>query len=70
MDAPKYLTLVMLFEPEPVRGLAPGITAGLNAAPTTARIVHRIAPVLGVLPRPIGASEPREGPFDALTAAQ
>jgi cell division protein FtsI (penicillin-binding protein 3) len=70
MDAPKYLTLVMLFEPEPVPGLAPGITAGLNAAPTTARIVHRIAPVLGVLPRPIGASEPREGPFDALTAAQ
>jgi cell division protein FtsI (penicillin-binding protein 3) len=70
MDRPHYLTLVMLFEPEPVAGLAPGITAGLNAAPTTARLVHRIAPVLGVLPRLIGRSEPQEGPFDALSAAQ
>ena len=70
MDRPNYLTLVMLFEPEPVAGLAPGITAGLNAAPTTARIVHRIAPVLGVLPRLIGRSEPQQGPFDALSAAQ
>jgi cell division protein FtsI (penicillin-binding protein 3) len=70
MDRPHYLTLVMLFEPEPVAGLAPGITAGLNAAPTTARLVHRIAPVLGVLPRVIGRSEPQEGPFDALSAAQ
>jgi cell division protein FtsI (penicillin-binding protein 3) len=70
MDAPRYLTLVMLFEPEAVAGLAPGITAGLNAAPTTARIVHRIAPVLGVLPRLIGRAEPKGGPFDALSEAQ
>jgi cell division protein FtsI (penicillin-binding protein 3) len=70
MDRPNYLTLVMLFEPEPVAGLAPGITAGLNAAPTTARIVHRIAPLLGVLPRLIGRSEAQEGPFDGLSAAQ
>jgi cell division protein FtsI (penicillin-binding protein 3) len=67
MDAPNYLTLVMLFEPEPVAGIAPGITAGVNAAPTTARIVHRIAPVLGVLPRLIGRSD---GQFDAPSVAQ
>jgi cell division protein FtsI (penicillin-binding protein 3) len=67
MDAPNYLTLVMLFEPEPVAGIAPGITAGVNAAPTTARIVHRIAPVLGVLPRLIGRSD---GAFDAPSVAQ
>ncbi len=70
MDAPQYLTLVMLFEPEPVAGIAPGITAGVNAAPTTARIVHRIAPVLGVLPRLIGGAEPKGSPFDALPEAQ
>ena len=29
------------------------ITAGLNAAPVTARIVERIAPLLGVLPRAV-----------------
>src|SRR6185295_10266831 len=70
MDAPNYLTLVMLFEPEPVAGIAPGITAGLNAAPTTARIVHRIAPVLGVLPRLIGRAEATDAQFDAPPVAQ
>jgi cell division protein FtsI (penicillin-binding protein 3) len=70
MDAPNYLTLVMLFEPEPVAGIAPGITAGVNAAPTTARIVHRIAPVLGVLPRLIGRAEPTDAQFDAPSVAQ
>jgi cell division protein FtsI (penicillin-binding protein 3) len=70
MDAPNYLTLVMLFEPEPIAGVAPGITAGVNAAPTTARIVHRIAPVLGVLPRLIGRAEPMDSQFDAPSVAQ
>jgi cell division protein FtsI (penicillin-binding protein 3) len=70
MDAPQFLTLVMLLEPEPVAGSAPGITAGLNAAPTTALIVHRIAPVLGVLPRLVGGAEPKGSPFDALSEAQ
>jgi len=70
MDAPNYLTLVMLFEPEPIAGVAPGITAGVNAAPTTARIVHRIAPVLGVLPRLIGRAEPIDSQFDAPPVAQ
>lgn len=51
-DQPKYLTLVMLFEPN---GEATGgqITAGVNAAPVTAKVVARIAPVLGLLPRRI-----------------
>jgi len=70
MDAPNYLTLVMLFEPEPAAGIAPGITAGVNAAPTTARIVDRIAPVLGVLPRLVGRAEPTDGQFDAPSVAQ
>jgi len=69
MDAPQYLTLVMLFEPGP-SGPGSGITAGVNAAPTTARVVERIAPVLGVLPRLIARAEPSAGPFDALSEAQ
>jgi cell division protein FtsI (penicillin-binding protein 3) len=50
MDAPRFLTLVMLFEPQSGE-TGSRITAGLNAAPATARIVERIAPILGVLPR-------------------
>jgi cell division protein FtsI (penicillin-binding protein 3) len=51
MDAPKYVVLVSLFEPQTGEAGAGHITAGANAAPATARIVERIAPLLGVLPR-------------------
>ncbi len=55
MDAPRYITLVSLFEPKPAEATNGGITAGVNAAPVTARIVERIAPILGILPRRIEA---------------
>ncbi len=51
MDQPRYVLLVSLFEPQPEDAAKGGITAGLNAAPVTAAIVARIAPILGVLPR-------------------
>jgi cell division protein FtsI (penicillin-binding protein 3) len=51
MDAPRFVTLVMLFEPQGQDETRGQITAGVNAAPTTGRIVERIAPLLGVLPR-------------------
>ncbi len=57
MDDPRYVTLVMLFEPQGSDETKGGITAGLNAAPTTGRIVERIAPILGILPRRAGAGE-------------
>ena len=69
MDAPKYVVLVSLFEPQTGEGGAGHITAGVNAAPATARIVQRIAPLLGVLPRPLGATG-AEGAFDAPRPAQ
>ena len=59
MDEPRYVMLVMLFEPQGSDETKGGITAGLNAAPTTARIVERIAPILGVLPRQAGVGEGR-----------
>ena len=70
MDAPKYVVLVLLFEPQTGEGRGDHITAGLNAAPTTARIVERIAPLLGVLPRRVELRTPEAGPFDAPPAAQ
>ena len=46
------------------------ITAGLNAAPATARIVERIAPLLGVLPRRMEAPTLEPARFDASPGAQ
>lgn len=45
---PRYITLVLLFEPKGQEATGGEITAGRNAAPTTARIIERIAPLLGV----------------------
>jgi cell division protein FtsI (penicillin-binding protein 3) len=50
-DKPKYLILVMYDEPQPTKETYGFATAGWNAAPTTGRIVGRIAPLLGVEPR-------------------
>jgi cell division protein FtsI (penicillin-binding protein 3) len=70
MDAPKYVVLVLLFEPHTGEGNGDRITAGLNAAPATARIVERIAPLLGVLPRRVDAPTPEPAKFDAPPGAQ
>ena len=62
MDAPRYVVLVLLFEPQSGEGRGQHITAGVNAAPTTARIVERIAPLLSVLPRLEPAPAPSARP--------
>lgn len=49
-DAPRYVTFVVIFEPERTAASGGEITAGRTAAPVTARIVERIAPLLGVAP--------------------
>lgn len=51
IDKPRYLTLVLLFEPERTAASAGEITASHTAAPLTSRIVGRIAPLLGLAPR-------------------
>ena len=68
MEQPQYMSLVLLFEPQGTPETGGRITAGVNAAPVTARIVERIAPILGVLPRLV---EARTDPaFDAPGQAQ
>ncbi|WP_082733852.1 peptidoglycan D,D-transpeptidase FtsI family protein [Polycladidibacter hongkongensis] len=49
MDKPEYELLIMLDEPKPLEGQKYA-TAGWNAVPTTANVVRRIAPMLGVVP--------------------
>ncbi|MFN0022772.1 MAG: peptidoglycan D,D-transpeptidase FtsI family protein [Parvularculaceae bacterium] len=48
--APRYTVLVTLDEPQAVDGTFGYATAGWNAAPAYARIVERLAPILGVMP--------------------
>ncbi|HEV1999714.1 MAG TPA: penicillin-binding transpeptidase domain-containing protein, partial [Xanthobacteraceae bacterium] len=50
-DAPRYLVLVMLDEPQRTPESRGQATAGVNAAPTTGKIIARIAPLLGLAPR-------------------
>ena len=67
MRDPRYVTLVMLFEPKPSPETKNQILAGLNAAPTTARLIQRIAPLLGIIPAgtdllPAGDTETFDAP--------
>ena len=64
-DAPEYFVLVMLDEPQRVAASNNHATAGVNAAPTAARIIERIAPILGVAPR----LEQDQRKFDAKVLA-
>ena len=54
--APRYLLLIMLDDPKPVKatkehkGTYGYATAGWNAAPTAGRMIVRLAPILGVSP--------------------
>jgi len=50
-DDPRYLVLVMLDEPQPLPETHGYATSGWNAAPTAAKVITRIAPMLGLLPR-------------------
>jgi cell division protein FtsI (penicillin-binding protein 3) len=76
MEAPRYVSLVMLFEPQGTPETEGRITAGVNAAPVTGRIVARIAPLLGVLPRGVDRIKAGDAkgdgppPFDAPREAQ
>lgn len=49
-DKPEYVVFIMIDEPQPTPA-AKGLTvAGVNAAPTTGRVIKRLAPLLQVKP--------------------
>ena len=50
-DDPRYLVLIMLDEPQPIPETHGFATSGWNAAPVTAKVIARIAPLLGLEPR-------------------
>jgi cell division protein FtsI (penicillin-binding protein 3) len=51
-DDPHYLLLIMLDEPKPIPETKGFATSGWNAAPVTAKVITRIAPLLGLERRP------------------
>jgi cell division protein FtsI (penicillin-binding protein 3) len=50
-DKPRYQLLIMLDEPQPLPETHGYATSGWNAAPTAAKVIARIAPLLGIEPR-------------------
>ena len=52
IDAPRYVVLAMLDEPKGNRSTANYATGGWVAAPVVARLVRRMAPLLGIPPVP------------------
>jgi cell division protein FtsI (penicillin-binding protein 3) len=50
-DDPKYLVLIMLDEPQGLPETSNFATSGWNAVPTAAKVIARVAPLLGVAPR-------------------
>jgi cell division protein FtsI (penicillin-binding protein 3) len=50
-DDPKYLLLIMLDEPQIIPETHGFATSGWNAVPTAAKVIARIAPLLGIEPR-------------------
>jgi cell division protein FtsI (penicillin-binding protein 3) len=50
-DNPKFLILIMLDEPQPLKETYGFATAGWNAGPVAAKVITRIAPLLDLAPR-------------------
>lgn len=50
-DAPRYALLVMLDEPHATKNTYGFNFASWNAAPLTAKIIERVAPILGLMPQ-------------------
>jgi cell division protein FtsI (penicillin-binding protein 3) len=50
-DKPRYLFLTVLDEPDGLPETSGYRTSGWNASPTTAKIIERVAPLLGLPPR-------------------
>ena len=70
MDKPRYLVFVMLFEPKANKETGGEVQASRNAAPTTARVISRIGPLLGMLPTQAALSGNSGLAFDAAAPAK
>lgn len=51
MDDPRYAILILLDDPRPIPETHGFATAGWNAVPTGGRVISRIAPIMGIMPK-------------------
>jgi cell division protein FtsI (penicillin-binding protein 3) len=50
-DHPRYLLLIMIDEPKGLPETHGFATSGWNAVPTGGKVIERVAPLLGIMPR-------------------
>jgi cell division protein FtsI (penicillin-binding protein 3) len=50
MEAPRYVVLIMLDDPQPTPSTFGQATSGWNAVPVAGQVINRIAPLLGIAP--------------------
>lgn len=58
MDAPRYVVVVMIDEPQGTKETYGFITAGWTAAPTAGRIIAQVAPLMGLMPKATPSQAP------------
>lgn len=51
MSKPRYLVLTTLYDPQPGKASRGQRVAGLNVVPATGKLIARVAPLLGLLPK-------------------
>lgn len=60
-DDPRYAVLIMVDEPQGTRETYGFIAAGWTAAPVAGRVIAQIAPLLGLMPKPVAPPQPVAG---------
>lgn len=56
-DKPKYMVVVLLEDPKPLKKTFGFTTAGWNAAPIAGKIMGRVAPLMGLKPNPAAVTQ-------------
>lgn len=70
MERPRYIVLVLLFEPKGTEESGGEVLASRNAAPTAGRVIARIGPLLGMLPSQAAAAGAPSVAFDGTSSAK
>ena len=65
IDAPRYVVLAMVDEPQATKETMGFITAGWTAAPVAGRIISQLAPMMGLAPKSLPAPSLAQRPTQA-----
>jgi cell division protein FtsI (penicillin-binding protein 3) len=65
IDAPRYVVLAMVDEPQATKDTMGFITAGWTAAPVAGRIISQLAPMMGLAPKSLPAPSLAQRPTQA-----